>query len=887
MKSDDRNITPPAWADKLLCRICAPHLLETILGDLHEEFNFQVSQVGPRKARLLYYREALGFLKLRYIKRQKSPYSATFTFSHDMIRNYFTIAWRTLAHNKVYSFINVIGLSIGLAAAMLILLYTKDEVSFDQFHTNNPNIYRITSRSLSIDGKKVGVMGNTGYMPGPKFAAGVPEIRSFVRYEEQQKDIKNGTEIKSEKVYRVDSSFFSVFSFPLLSGNPETALSQTNSIVISEAMAQKYFGSTDVLGKTILIKGNADKAYEDERFEPYTVTGVAQKSPQNSSIKFDILVPMVTNHGEMEESSNWFSVFMNTFVLLEPGANVSLVEKKMNLIYNADAKEAIREMAQKYGFKDQNQYALQPFTAMHLSADLPGDNGLVDHSDQKLSYILTGIAIFILLIACINFINLTVARSLKRAKEIGVRKVVGGGRIQLIIQFLGESFLLCFAAFIFALVIVQLTLPTFNDLANKQLALSYLFDIKLIMGYLGLFLATGLLAGFYPALVLSGYNPVTTLYNRLALSGKNQLQTSLVVLQFTIASFLIIGTLTIRSQFDYLIHYDLGYNDKHMIRVEKSNLTREEVKLLRQELVKDPNILSVAPKNPGRWFNSAKVNGETEISFAYETIDPEFLPMIEVPVLLGRNFSADSPGDSSRYVLVNETFVKKAGWKNPVGQVVDFWFNNIKYSVAGVVKDYHYTDLNEKIGPQIFTMKAGNTYGRFFVKIKPGTETTSLRHIKETYTRLFPLNPYAYKFLDDDNQQRYESEAKWKQIMLFGTILTIFISCIGLFGLATLAAQRRNKEIGIRKVMGASVTSIARLLTSDFLKLVCISFVFAFPLAYYAIDKWLQNYPYRVDISALLFLEAALLAVIVAFLTVSFQSIRAALMNPADSLRSE
>jgi putative ABC transport system permease protein len=457
----------------------------------------------------------------------------------------------------------------------------------------------------------------------------------------------------------------------------------------------------------------------------------------------------------------------------------------------------------------------------------------------------------------------------------------------LIIQFLGESFLLCMAAFIFALVLVELTLPTFNQLSNKALDLSYLFDAKLVAGYMALFLATGLLAGFYPAIVLSGYNPVKTLYNRMQLSGKNYLQTSLVVLQFTIASFLIIGTLTINSQFNYLINKDLGYDDEHLIMVEKSNLTREQVHLLKQELEKDPNIIAVAPKNGGRWNTMGKVNGDTEIQFTYETVDPDYLPAIRVPVVKGRNFSPAFPADSTRSVLVNEAFVKQASWKDPIGQIVDFWYDNAKYSVVGVVKDYHFADLSEKIGPQLFTMKPGNAYGRFFVKIKPGTETTSLRHIAETYTRLFPLNPYSYKFMDDENMKRYESEAKWRQIMLFGTVLTIFISCIGLFGLATLAAERRNKEVGIRKVMGASVASIARLLTSDFLKLVCISFIFAFPLAYYTIDKWLQNYPYRISISAFTFLQAALLAVLIAFLTVSFQSVRTALMNPAKSLRSE
>ncbi|WP_291193081.1 ABC transporter permease [Dyadobacter sp.] len=875
---------PPAWADKLLCLVCAPHLLESILGDLHEEFEYQVKKEGERKARLHYWREALGFLKWRYIKRQKQYYSSPFVFSPDMIRNYFTIALRTLAGNKAYSFINIVGLSIGLAAAMLILLYTKDEVSFDQFHANNPNIYRITNKYISPAGKQVGATGNTGYVPGPKFAAGVPEIKAFVRYHGHRNDIKKGNEIKSETVFRADSSFFSVFSFPLLNGDPKTALKEPRSVVLSEEMAEKHFGSKDVLGRTLLMKDSFEK---DARFEPYTVTGVAKKSPQNSSIKFDIMIPMVIGPGEMHRATNWFNTFMNTFVLLTPGASIAQVERKMNLVYNADAKEAIKEVALKYGMKDKKVYSLQPFTDMHLSAELPSDNGLAGHSNPQFSYILTGVALFILAIACINFVNLTVARSLKRAKEIGIRKVVGSGRMQLVAQFLGESFLLCMVAFIFALALVQLVLPVFNQLADKALALSYLFDSNLVLGYLALFLITGLLAGFYPAIVLSGYNPVKTLYHRLQLSGKNYLQTALVVLQFTIASFLIIGTLTINSQFNYLINKDLGYSDEHLVSVDKSNLTRQQAYLLRHQLQKDPDVLAVAPKNSGRWNTSAKVNRGEEVAFTYETVDPEYLPAIQVPIVRGRNFSADYPADSTGSVLVNEAFVKQAGWKDPIGQIVDFSYENFKCTVIGVVKDYHYADLNEKIGPQLFTMRPDNPYGKFFVKIKPGTETSSLRHIAKTFTQLFPLNPYSYQFMDDENVKQYESEAKWRQIMLFGTILTVFISCIGLFGLATLSAERRNKEVGIRKVMGASVASITRLLTSDFLKLVAISFVFAFPLAYYAIDKWLQNYPYRIGIDVFIFIQAALLAVLVAFLTVSFQSVKTALTNPAKSLRSE
>lgn len=801
-----------------------------------------------------------------------------------MLHNYLTIAFRTLAHNKVYSIINVVGLSIGLAAAMLIMLYTKDEVSYDQFHANNPHIYRVTSKSITPEGVE-SVQGNTGHFQGPKFSAGVPEIRSYVRYKGHRNDIKEGTEVKSYESFVTDSSFFSVFSFPLVSGNPSTALKAPKSVVISEKMAKKYFRTTNALGKTLLVKDT----YGDEiKFEPYTITGVSKNCPQNSSIKFDLLFPNIVSEKEMATNENWFNIFQNTFVVLQPNVNIKKVEATMNRIYQADAKETIKMVAEKYGDKNKVIYTLQPFTDMHLSKDLPAQNGLQDSSNPMFSYILSGIALFILLIACINFVNLTVARSLKRAKEIGVRKVVGGGRWQLMMQFLGESFILCFAAFAFSLALVQLVLPIFNELSNKSLSFAYLLDIKLILGYIGIFIVTGLLAGFYPALVLSNYNPVQTLYSRFNLSGKNYLQKGLVVLQFSLASFLIIATLTIYSQFNYLTHKDLGYSDKNVITINKSQMSRNEAKLLKEELLKSPHIVDVAPKNGGGWGTAAKVNGETQQSFAYETVDASYFPLLQISIIKGRNFSANFPTDSTKSVLVNEAFVKKAGWKNPLGQIVDFWYNEgEKYTVIGVVKNYHFESLNSEINPQLFTMKPGNRYGKAFIKIKPGTATASLGHIEKTYKKLFPITPYEYRFMDEENQKQYESEAKWKQIMLFGAILTIFISCIGLFGLATLSAERRTKEIGIRKVLGASVASITTLLSSDFLKLVSFSFIFAFPAAYYAIKEWLQNYPYRIDISAWTFVIAAVLSILIAFLTVSFQSIRAALSNPVKSLKSE
>ena len=797
-----------------------------------------------------------------------------------MIRNYFKIALRNLMRNKVYSFINIGGLSLGLACAMLIILYTKDEVSYDKFHAGVNNIYRVVSKQTNPDGSSAGSDGNTGIFQGPKFTTVLPEIKSFVRLQSGYDDIKKGTEISGHDLLYVDSNFFSVFTFPLIAGDSKTALLKPDAVVISADMAKNYFGTTDAVGKIMLFKNN-------DKFDPCIVTAVAKKSPQNSSIKFDILRPLIVSDADKQTNENWFNFFLNTFIVVNPNASIAGVEGKMKKVYEADAKETIKMMAEKYGVKSTTTFMLQPFTDMHLSKDFKANNGLTDASNPMFSYILSGIALFILLIACINFVNLTIARSVKRAKEIGIRKVVGGERKQLIIQFLGESFVLCFAAFLLAVLIVQLVLPTFNDLSNKALALSYLFDIKLISGYIALFIITSLLAGFYPAMVLSSYNPVQTLYSRFKLQGKNYLQKSLVVLQFALATLLIVSTLTIYSQFNYLTTKKLGYDDKNIVAVGKSGLSRDEAKLFKEELLKSPDIIEMAPKNGGGWGTVAKVNGENQIEFTYETINESYLPLFKIPIVKGRNFSPDFPSDSSNSVLVNETFAKKAGWSDAVGKEVNFWYINKKYTVVGVVKDYHYASLRDEIGPQLFTTKPQNSYGLAFIKIKPNTAATSLTYIEKTFKTMFPIHPYSYKFKDLENLKNYESEAKWKQVILFGAVLTIFISCIGLFGLSVLSAEKRVKEIGIRKVLGASVTTIASTLSKDFLKLVFISMLIAMPVAWWAVGKWLENYPYRIQLSAWMFAAAGLLVVLVALITVSFQAIKAGLANPVKSLRTE
>ncbi len=794
-----------------------------------------------------------------------------------MLRNYFITAFRNFLRSRVYSIINIAGLSLGLACAMLIILYVKDEVSYDRFHANANQIYRLFVEGTSPQGE-VRRMGITGDVQGPLFTSKIQEIKAFVRVSGGHADIKNGTEISTSKLLIADSNFLTVFTFPLLSGNPKTALLEPNSVVLSEEAAKKYFGSTAALGKTLLMK-------RGDQFEDFAVTGVAKGCPQNSSLQFDILLPHKASPDIELGSGRWNSFYLNSYVLLDTHADITKVEQKMTKAFEDDAPEIVKQMEAAAHAKLNGGYRLQPFIDLHLNNNMDRYD-ISGASNRSYSLILSGIAFFILLIACINFVNLTIARSLKRAKEIGVRKVIGSTRKQLIIQFLGESFLLCLLAFALAIVMLQLLIPVFNQLADKSLALSNLFDVKLLAGYLVLFLATSGLAGFYPALVLSNYNPVKTLYGRFSFSGKNYLQKTLVILQFTLASFLICATFIIFSQFTYLTTEKLGYDDSNLVLVNKARLTLSEARLFRDELMKNPDFLGLAPKDNGYSFNVGKINGDSAIGFANVAIDESYIPLLKIPILKGRNFSIEFPSDSSSSVLVNESFVKKAGWKEPIGQHVII-NGSEKYRVVGVVKDYHFQSLNQEIGPELFSMKGPDGFGMTYIKIKPNSETASLLNIERVFKKLFPMVPYSFEFKDQENLKNYESEARWKQIMLFASVLTIFISSIGLFGLSVFSAEKRTKEIGIRKVFGASVRSVVFILSIDFLKLVIIALLISIPLAWITADNWLQNYPYRITLSPLMFALVAFFVVLIALATISFQSIRAAISNPIRSLRSE
>lgn len=796
-----------------------------------------------------------------------------------MLKNYIITAIRNLWRNKFFSFINIFGLSIGISCCMLIFLYAKDEVSFDRFHEKKDQIYRIVAELRTPDGK-VNKESSTGMAQGPRFDANLPEIEDAVRMELIGFHVKQGSEVIEQSALFVDERFFSMFSFPLLYGDPKTALQDPHSVVLSEDLAVRYFGKTDVVGKTLQLK------YEKD-FEPFVVSGVVRNLPANSSIKTDMLVSMKFQEAGQEGELFWMNFYLNTFVTLKQGTNLQKTEAAMNRIYNQEAAAQIRAMAEKYGYDGKVTYHLQPLLKMHLDTDYSAENGIVSGSNPLYSYILIAITGIILLIACINFINLTVARSLKRAKEIGIRKVIGGQRKSLILQFLGESMMLSFFAFVLAIALTCALLPLFNSLSDKALAFSYLLDGKLVLAYFALFLLTSFLAGFYPALVLSAFKPVETLYGKFRFTGKSYLSKGLIVFQFSLTTFLIVATVIIYSQFNYLLGFDLGYDHDRVMRVKTATTSPSQLEVLKDELMKSPSIQTVTAQSGGQWRTIAHVNGDVEQQFDIRGISGNYFSFFGIPVIMGRNFSAAFPSDSISSVVVNESFVKEAGWKNPIGETVDFFYENRKCTVIGVIRDYHYSSLLEKVSPQLFSMNPDFRYKQIYLKFREGRRPEAMRHAQSVFRKLYPAQPYQYDFLDDLIKDNYSSEAKWKQIISFAGILTLFISCIGLFGLASLSAEKRAKEIGIRKVLGASVGLIMRDISLDFLRLLLVAACVALPLAWMAAIAWLKNYPYHITLNPLVFAGSALAVVLFALITVSYQAIKAARSNPVKNLRTE
>jgi putative ABC transport system permease protein len=796
-----------------------------------------------------------------------------------MFQNYLKIAWRNIRRNPVFSLINISGLAIGLTCCMLIILYTKDEISFDRFHKNADNIYRLTY-TFSRIGDEPRRIGSTNLTAGVGFQREIPGITDVVHLYNTQALVRAGNTSFDESVRFTDPNFFSVFNFPIVEGNAASALQNENSVVITRAMAKKYFGTANAIGQALEIN------YLGAGFETFIVSAVAEETPQNSSINFTFLLP-INRYRKIKtlNEEDWMSGYLNAFLVLQPNVSAQSVQSKFAGVFDKHAGAMLKFLSEKFDVKVKIEYGLQPFTDMHLSTDFGADNGLTQSSNPTWSYILSGIALLILLIACINFVNITIAQSLRRAKEIGIRKVTGGRRIQLLVQFLAESFLVSVLAFVFALVLTYALLPVFNDLANKKLSLAYLADGYLVGGYLVLLIITTAIAGIYPGWVLSGFNPIASLYSRLKLTGKNYFTRSLVVFQFTLSTLLIIATLTIYLQVNFLLHKDLGYDDKNMVRITVVDGNRK-LPLIREELKKNASVLQVTGRTGGSNIKLASVNGKDFALYDIK-IDDHYLTAFNIPLLQGRNFSSRLPADTSSSVIINETFARETGMTEPVGQTFQYKGSDKKYTIIGMVKDFHFLSLRDKMEPLILHQFAQRDYNNIWVKIKPGQIPATMQLLESTYKKFEPLYPYSYQFMNEINEKQYEGETRWKNIIGFSAIIVIFISCIGLFGLSALSIRQRTKEIGVRKVLGAPVSSIISLLSMTFCKLVLAAVVIASPVGWWAMNKWLQDFAYRIDMGWWIFAAAGLIALSIAFLTISSQAIKAAFANPVKSLRTE
>lgn len=798
-----------------------------------------------------------------------------------MLTNYFKIAWRNLWLNKTLGIIKIFGLSIGLAVCILIFLFTKDELSYDQFHENKDRLYRVV-QTWKLNDEDPKYIGTTNSIVSETFSKEIPEIQQVTRVNGAGIVIKKNNDVFTEYPLFVDENFLSVFSFPLKAGSRTSALKDPHAVVISENMAVKYFGLTDVIGQTLSVKIN-------EEFENYTISAIIENSPGNSTLKTDILLPF-QQYEKYNSNQDWIGGSLNTMVLISPQANIPAVEQKMQALFNRFTNEELAKIKQSKGMDVRIRLSLQPYTDIHLSENLGPDNGMTDGSKPVFSYILSFIALFILVIACINFINLSIAQSLRRSKEIGVRKVIGSSRGQLIFQFLAESFLVSLIAFGVASSLVALSLPFFNILSGKQLSLNYLADGWFYAGLVVLLLVTAFVAGFYPSLVLSAFRPVKALYSREKMNPKNYLTRGLVVLQFSLAICLILGTIAFQRQMRFLSKADLGYDSSNLLRlsipVRKSSDPLPA--LFKSALASNPGVKGITARNGGRSIAGVVVDGKN-IEIEKTKVDDDYLPTFKIPLIAGRNFSPDFSADTASSVIVNESFLKAAGLSvsAAVGKTIRMNRNNKDVNIIGVVKDFHFVSLKEKIMPLVLVTDPEFNYGEIWLRLDPEHIPETMAGLQSTFRELVPLFPYSYRFMDDINAERYNTEQKWQFIITLASAFFIIISCMGLLGLVMLSIEYRVKEIGIRKVLGAATAKIIILISREFFLLIIIAFFIAAPVGYYFIGKWLQNFAYRAEIHWWIFGLAGLAVLFIAAATISFQSIRAARANPVESLRTE
>lgn len=794
-----------------------------------------------------------------------------------MLRNYFKVALRTLLQHRAFSFINILGLAVGLTACFLIFLYLRFESSYDNFHTKADRIFRVVT-----DIRTPTETAHEGATTAPialNVKKDFQEVEDAVRLTNDGFLCRKGdVKFQEKRAVMADSSLFNVFDFPLVAGDKKTALVNPMSIVISQSSAKKYFGNTNPMGQQVLLTGAAINA---------TITGVMKDIPENSQIKADLFVSMSSYqqiYGHPTADSEWTVHNMYTYVLLKPHTSAAAVAGKFPAFMELHDGPQMKKM-QMY-----ETLSLESLRDVYLRS---GRSGYVTGSITNVR-IFSIIAGFILLIACVNFINLTTARSTERAKEVGIRKVIGAGRPQLVGQFIGESVIIALLAFVLSLILCSLLLPLFNQLAGKEISAGIFTRPWDAFSLFALSLGIGILAGFYPSLVLSSFRPVSVLKGNFTTGTQGVfLRKGLVVFQFTISIVLIVSTIVVYTQLSYMRNQDLGFSKDQEIIIN-TNFDKNNF-VFKQSLASIPGVLSSSFSSsvPGKGFVSAYSQVQNKSGDLQKTnidlcfTDFDFIDQYKLKIIAGRAFSKAFPTDTGQAMIINESAVKMLGYHSPneaIGSSFDQWGR--KGQIIGVVKDFHYLSLQQNIQP--LTMRVERwAWGTISIKVSTSHLDATIKSIEANWTKAIPNRPFDYTFLDEDFNRLYVTEVKFGQLFLNFSVLAIFISCLGLLGLAAYSTIQRTKEIGVRKVLGASVTSIVNLLSIDFVRLVFIAFLIASPIAWFAMNTWLHDFAYRTHITWWVFALAGFASLFIVMLTISFQAVKAAVQNPIKSLRTE
>lgn len=823
-------------------------------------------------------------------KKQDKPASHFIDRSKIMFRNYFKSALRNIAKHKGYSFINITGLAIGMACCLLILMFVNDELSFDSYNENADRIYRVAG-SIRFGGRDF----DMAVCPSPMAKTllnDYPEIIDAVRFRSRGGFIvKYGdNSFKEEKFVFSDNNLFDIFTIPLLEGDPKTALIEPKTLVISRKTAEKYFGKESPIGKVVKIDNKDD----------YKVTGVFDKIPSNSHFHFDVFASLESLDESREQM--WLNNNFNTYLLLDKNADHTSLEAKfpefIKKYMAAQVKQFTGQSMEKLA-KSGNikiEFTLQPLRDIHLHSDKQAE--LEANSDIKYVYIFSAIAFFILVIASINFMNLSTARSAGRAKEVGIRKVLGSVRRQLIGQFLTESMFLGIISMLIALVLVNLALPFFNNLAGKELSISDNYNLPMFLSIFTITLLTGLLAGLYPALFISAFQPISVLKGKLKAGLKSGiLRSVLVVFQFAASIILIIGTLVVMNQLDYIRTKKLGFDKDRVLVLHDAYLLDKQAESFKNEMLKNSHIKHAAVsgylpvpsnRNSSGVFPDGKYNEKTSTAIQIWRVDYDYIKTLGMKIAEGRDFSREFSTDTSAAVINRKT-AEQFGWDTPLGKRLSRFKNNEgdmeTYTVIGVVEDFHFDSLRNNIGPLM--MYLGDSKGLISFRIDGGDIAGTVNLLRDTWHRFLPGQPFEYSFLDERFNNVYRAEQRIGEIFGSFAVLAIFVGCLGLFGLAAFVAEQRTKEIGIRKVLGASISSIVTLLSKEFVLLVGIANLIAWPAAYFIMKKWLEDFAYKTALSPWIFLAAGMAALLIALITIGFQSIKAALTNPVNSIKYE